>query len=107
MNIGAGFFTRLKLATDTDISVDFAKDSATLAYQVAQMAHNFYEKDGTVINNDLGISRLPDVSVAVLSDCITQHIDLYSSHDLPDVITNPTTNQARKSTRELELGRFY
>lgn len=103
MDIGAGFFARLKFATDTDISVDFAKDSATLAHQVAQMAQNSCEEDGTVINNEIRISRIPDVPVTELSDCITQHIDLSSSHNLPDVSTHPTTNQARNGTRELEL----
>lgn len=85
LDIGAGFFARLKFTTDSDISIDFAKDLATVAHQVVVKAQKTSEEDGSVVNEDKMIARMPQVPVTELSDCDLQNLDLITPHNMPEV----------------------
>lgn len=58
MDVGAGYLARLKFATDSEVSVDFAKDIAALAHGVVndKQAHGSPMADD-VPDNDLSRVR--------------------------------------------------
>jgi hypothetical protein len=57
MDVGAGYLARLKFATDSEVSVDFAKDIAALAHGVANDKSHGSPMADNVPDNDLSRVR--------------------------------------------------
>src|SRR5690348_2448211 len=69
MDVGAGHFARLQVATDSEISVDFVKEMAALAREASENPRwNYSDKNS--VDNDPAILRLPQEMADSTSDQI-------------------------------------
>ena len=58
MEVGAGYFARVKFATGSEISISFAREMATLAREAAERACGLHT-GSTGVAYDQDLSRLP------------------------------------------------
>ena len=59
MEVGAGYFARVKFATASEISIDFARELAIIAREATERAHGPHI-DQSSVAGDQQLSRLPE-----------------------------------------------
>ncbi len=59
MEVGAGYFARVRFATDSEISIRFVKDMAALAHEAVENAQRYYSGSSGGDNKDPVTSSWP------------------------------------------------